>query len=103
MATTAIWKVEGWLGKILIYAENPEKTDNPAYYQYDDLSEEDKQGLSDVIDYAMREESTTSSKERFVSGVNCSPSTARDEMIAVKKRYGKNEGIVAFHGYQSFA
>lgn len=103
MATTAIWKVEGWLGKILIYAENPEKTDNPAYYQYDDLSEEDKQGLSDVIDYAMREKATTSSKERFVSGVNCSPNTARDEMIAVKKRYGKNEGIVAFHGYQSFA
>lgn len=103
MATTAIWKVQGWLGKILIYAENPEKTDNPAYYQYDDLSEEDKQGLSDVIDYAMREEATTSSKERFVSGVNCSPNTARDEMIAVKKRYGKNDGIVAFHGYQSFA
>ena len=24
-------------------------------------------------------------------------------MIAVKKRYGKDEGIVAFHGYQSFA
>ena len=24
-------------------------------------------------------------------------------MMAVKKRYGKEEGIVAFHGYQSFA
>ena len=24
-------------------------------------------------------------------------------MIAVKKRFGKEDGIVAFHGYQSFA
>ena len=24
-------------------------------------------------------------------------------MLAVKKRYGKDEGIMAFHGYQSFA
>ena len=105
MATTAIWKVKGWLGKVLIYAENPEKTDNPAFYQNDNLTQEEKQGLHDVIHYAMREEATTSTtlQERFVSGVNCSPNTAREEMLAVKNRYGKNEGIVAFHGYQSFA
>ena len=40
---------------------------------------------------------------RFVSGINCSPSTARDEMLAVKKRFGKESGTVAYHGYQSFA
>lgn len=40
---------------------------------------------------------------QFVSGVNCSPSTARDEMMAVKKRFGKEDGTVAYHGYQSFA
>ena len=40
---------------------------------------------------------------RFVSGINCSPSTARDEMLAVKKRFGKENGTVAYHGYQSFA
>ena len=38
---------------------------------------------------------------QFVSGVNCSPSTARDEMMAVKKRFGKEDGTVAYHGYQS--
>ena len=42
MATTAIWKVKGWLGKVLIYAENPEKTDNPAFYQNDNLTQEEK-------------------------------------------------------------
>ena len=41
--------------------------------------------------------------QQYVSGINCTPATARNEMIAVKKRYGKDEGIVAFHGYQSFA
>ena len=41
--------------------------------------------------------------QQYVSGINCTPATARNEMMAVKKRYGKEEGIVAFHGYQSFA
>lgn len=38
-----------------------------------------------------------------MSGINCSPATARDEMLAVKKRFGKEDGTVAYHGYQSFA
>lgn len=105
MATTAIWKVEGWLGKILIYAENPEKTNNPSYYDTGETSADEREGLKDVIDYAMRDNATVSedTMQRFVSGVNCSPLTARTEMLAVKKRYGKEEGIVAFHAYQSFA
>lgn len=105
MATTAIWKVEGWLGKILIYAENPEKTNNPSYYDTGETSADEREGLKDVIDYAMRNNATVSedTMQRFVSGVNCSPLTARTEMLAVKKRYGKEEGIVAFHAYQSFA
>ncbi len=74
------------------------------------MSEQDGQELSDVIRYAVNSEKTqeTSSEDgaplhRFVSGINCSPSTARDEMLAVKKRFGKENGTVAYHGYQSFA
>ena len=33
MATTAIWDVKGWLGKLVLYAENPEKTTTPKYYE----------------------------------------------------------------------
>ena len=33
MATTSIWRVNGWLGKVLIYIENPDKTENPAAYE----------------------------------------------------------------------
>ena len=65
-----------------------------------------------MIDYAVQQRKTTkidtddenvSVIQRFVSGVNCSASTARDEMIAVKRRFGKENGVVAYHGYQSFA
>ena len=109
MATTSIWRVKGWLGKVVIYVENPEKTSNPAFVERKDLSERQAQGLSDVIDYAANSGKTQAVDEKsdvlrsFVSGVNCHPSTARDEMIAVKKRFGKEDGTVAYHGYQSFA
>ena len=41
--------------------------------------------------------------EHFVSGVNCHPATARAEMLSVKKRFGKEDGTIAYHGHQSFA
>lgn len=110
MATTSIWRVKGWLGKVVIYAENPEKTANPKFYADRELSEHDGQQLTDVIRYAVNSEKTQEKGNedgaplhRFVSGINCSPSTARDEMLAVKKRFGKENGTVAYHGYQSFA
>ena len=65
--------------------------------------------LDDVISYAVNSRKTEQHKEdsnvleRFVSGVNCHPATARAEMMAVKKRFGKENGTIAYHGYQSFA
>ena len=109
MAVTSIWRVKGWLGKVVVYIENPDKTTNPAYYEKEDLSERDCQGLEDVIAYAVNSEKTQQADpeeeimQRFVSGVNCFPATARTEMLAVKKRFGKEDGTVAYHGYQSFA
>ena len=110
MATTSIWRVKGWLGKVVIYVENPEKTTNPKSYAKEDMTKQDGQGLSDVISYAVNSEKTQQTDNedcavvhRFVSGINCSPATARDEMLAVKKRFGKESGTVAYHGYQSFA
>ena len=104
MATTSIWRVKGWLGKVPIYVENPDKTENPAAFEKQGMDGQEAQGLSDVIEYAARQEKTgriapdeegAPVMQRFVSGVNCSPSTARDEMIAVKKRFGKEDGTVA--------
>ena len=90
--------------------ENPDKTTNPKFYTDEDMTEQDGQELSDVIRYAVNSRKTQKADNedcavvhRFVSGINCSPSTARDEMLAVKKRFGKENGTVAYHGYQSFA
>ena len=95
---------------MVIYAENPEKTANPKFYADRELTEHDGQQLTDVIRYAVNSRKTQKADNedcavvhRFVSGINCSPSTARDEMLAVKKRFGKESGTVAYHGYQSFA
>jgi hypothetical protein len=109
MATTAIWSVKGWLGKVVVYVENPEKTENPAFFEKQGMTAAQTQGLSDVIDYAVQSRKTALTDEnaavtrQFVTGIGCQPKTARDEMMAVQKHYGKDEGIVAFHGYQSFA
>lgn len=110
MATTSIWRVNGWLGKVVIYVENPDKTTNPAFYEKQDMTAKQTQGLSDVIEYAINSEKTQQVDDEnaqvmqsFVSGINCHPSTAREEMLAVKRRFGKEDGTVAYHGYQSFA
>ena len=109
MAVTSIWRVNGWLGKVVIYIENPEKTTNPKFYQSDAITDHQCQGLEDVISYAINSDKTKEITEdidvmeRYVSGVNCNPSTARKEMMDVKYRFGKMDGTIAYHGYQSFA
>lgn len=102
MAVTSIWRVKGWLGKLVIYVENPDKTTNPKSVK--------AEGLDDVLRYAVNSQKTQKSDDEdaeilhsFISGINCHPSTARQEMNAVKKRFGKEGGVVAYHGYQSFA
>ena len=111
MATTSIWSVKGWLGKLVVYVEYPDKTENPKYYEKQDMTDRQTQGLFDVIEYAANSEKTAAPSDsetaplmkHYVSGVNCSQLTARDEMLAVKRRFGKDDGVVAYHGYQSFA
>ena len=29
MAVTSLWRIKGYIGKVLLYAENPDKTTNP--------------------------------------------------------------------------
>lgn len=105
MAVTSLWAVKGWLGKVVLYVEDPEKTSAPKCYEERGSATQD---LDDVIRYAVDQEKTTLPEEipyrqRLVSGVNCNPATARQEMLAVKRRFGKEDGVVAYHGYQSFA
>ena len=95
MAVTAIWDVRDNLNRVLDYASNPEKTDAvlDSNYQYN--------GLNQVISYTTNDLKTE--KQLYVTGINCSLSTAKRDMSITKKQYGKNDGILAYHGYQSFA
>ena len=56
--------------------------------------------LENVIEYISRENATDGRK--LVSGINCSPDQACKQMKATKKRFGKEGGVTAYHGYQSF-
>ena len=95
MATTKIWDVRGWLGQVVHYVEKASKTENPAF------SNADIQGLRDVMDYATQDYKTE--QQYYVSGINCLPEIARQQMLLTKKHWAKEGGIVAFHAYQSFA
>ncbi len=59
-------------------------------------------GMRNVLSYVSRKEKTVSEDKRFVTGVNCSPETALDEMTATKNLYHKNEGRLYYHLVQSF-
>ncbi len=94
MATTKIWDIKGRVDSLINYAANPEKTDGNKY------SEKQIQALHDVMDYASDDYKTE--RSLYVSGVNTTPDTAKRKMHQTKLRYGKTDGIVAFHAIQSF-
>ena len=97
MAVTKIWPIKNSFAAPIIYVQNSEKTLNPNA----GMSEESLQALEDVIEYAANEDKTE--MKYYVSTINCNKRCARDEFSMVKKRFGKEGGIVAFHAYQSFA
>jgi len=95
MATTAIWDVTDRLDRVIDYTTNPNKTENV------DFSSPDFQGLKDVLEYTIQDAKTE--KQFYVTGINCDPVTACKQMSRTKLQFQKTDGILAFHGYQSFA
>ena len=96
MAVTKIWAVIKRVDHVVDYATNKEKTKiqmSPNGMIADDLK--------DVIDYARNSDKTE--EEYFVTGINCEPQSAYEEMQDTKLFYNKCDKILAFHGYQSFA
>lgn len=59
-----------------------------------------KTRLDWLINYAMNGEKTE--KMMYVSGLNCRPETAYQEMQNTKKRFNKESGVVSYHLIQSF-
>lgn len=91
MATTSLWHINGRLSDLVAYVENPEKTERPLR-ELDDLWA--------AAGYIQRPEATEGG--RYVTAINCLAQTAVQQMITTKRQYGKDDGIIAYHGYQSF-
>lgn len=94
MATTSIWPINGNISKVIRYVSNPDKTDSSTF------SNQDIQSLKDVMDYAVNPSKTE--HQYLVSGINCEPTIARQQMIITKQRFDKLDGRTAYHAYQSF-
>ncbi len=121
MAVTKIWTIhEGSnIKQVLDYAANEGKTvlniqvetdetyDLQERQQFQDVIDHTMTGYQDenddvanVLDYAAR--STKTEQKKYVSAINCSPERARDQMMLTKTHYHKQNGILLWHGYQSF-
>lgn len=92
MATVGLWPVKSRLKEVIEYAENPDKTTNPKYL--DD-------SLYNALKYTENDEKTD--QRLFIAGINCPKQRAYEAMMAVKRRFGKTGGTIAWHGFQSFA
>lgn len=96
MATTSLWKVDKRLDHVIDYATDEEKTKN------DNVENEggNFDSIEKLLTYATNPDKTE--KLFYTTGINCKVDNAVKEMQSIKKLYGKEKGILAFHGYQSF-
>lgn len=96
MATTKIWKVQKRLDHVIVYATNEEKTRKKSNeYGIDRFD-----SIRQVMTYATNPDKTE--KQFYTTGINCEVKYSVKQMQLVKMIYGKENGILAFHAYQSF-
>ena len=96
MATTKIWKVQKRLDHVIDYATNEEKTrKNSNGYGIDKFD-----SIRQVMTYATNPDKTE--KQFYTTGINCEVKDSVKQIQLVKMIYGKENGILAFHAYQSF-
>ncbi|MDO4812185.1 MAG: relaxase/mobilization nuclease domain-containing protein [Eubacteriales bacterium] len=91
MATTKLWHIKGRIKDLIEYVENPEKT------VVTDKAAED---FFNVFSYTWNPVKTEGGQ--YVTSINCQKDIALRQMILTKQQYGKDDGYIAWHGYQSF-
>ena len=93
MATTGIWKVTKRLDHVLDYIMDIDKTNiNIESDIYKELH-----NFKDNNNFDLNNE-----EECYVSTLNCSSHRVYKDMIQTKKIFDKEDGILAFHAFQSF-
>ena len=96
MATTKIWKVQKRLDHVINYATNEEKIKN----NYSKYGMDEFDSIRQVMTYTTNPDKTE--KQFYTTGINCEVKDAVKQMQLIKTIYGKENGILAFHAYQSF-
>lgn len=61
-----------------------------------------RQGLSSILAYCKQDKKTLYDGRKLVSGVNCVPQSAFNEMMNTKIQYRKTDGRMYYHLFQSF-
>ena len=101
MAVTSLWRVKGYVGGLILYVMNEKKTTQKEVIETGHDGTDCSSALGDLIAYTERDSATN--LKQFVYGIRCHRDTCREDMMAIKNHFEKTDGIVAYHGYQSFA
>jgi len=82
MATTGIWKIEKRLDHVIDYVSNPEKTTkiSESYQELHQFSEYDNLNFN-------------TEEGCYISGINCLPDDAYQDMMDTKAIWKKKDGI----------
>ena len=83
------------MDKVINYARNPEKTTEAGLPELASLHT-----VNDLVEYAADEMKTEC--RSYVSCLNCREDTAAAQFMETKRLWGKLDGRVCYHGYQSF-
>ena len=89
MATVGIWSVKNNLSRVIDYVSDEKKVDEQTF-----------KDLHNELEYISDDYKTE--EKKYVTGINCSTNNACKEMKEIKKHFQKEDGIIAFHAYQSF-
>ena len=89
MATVGIWNVKNNLSRVIDYVSDEKKVDEQTF-----------KDLHNELEYISDDYKTE--EKKYVTGINCSTNNACKEMKEIKKLFQKEDGIIAFHAYQSF-
>lgn len=95
MAVTSIWPVKSRVEHVIEYARNPQKTTEASRELTASLHQ-----IDGVLEYAADEMKTE--MREYVTGVNCSEEYAAQQFKDTKLHFGKMDGRLCYHGYQSF-
>ena len=89
MAITKIKAIKKRLDHVIDYITNPTKTSKDLYQELHDT-------IGDSKTKNMQEE------QLYISTINCNKDSVYEDMMFIKKRFSKLDGILGFHAIQSF-